>query len=62
LVATTTVIAIIGTALPFTPPGAWLGFVPLPPAYWIAMAVIVLGYAVLTHLAKVWFIRRYGSS
>ena len=62
LIATTIVIALTGIALPFTPLGAWLGFVPLPPAYWIAIALIVPGYAVLTHLAKTWFIKRYGLS
>ena len=62
LIATTIVIAATGMALPFTPLGAWLGFVPLPPAYWIALALIVPGYAIATHLAKTWFIARYGMS
>ena len=62
LILTTIVIACIGMALPFTAVGAFVGFVPLPPGYWVALAAIIPGYAVLTHLAKSWFIRRYGLS
>ena len=35
LITTTIIIAAIGIALPFTWLGGFLGFVPLPPAYWI---------------------------
>ena len=27
--------------------------------YWIALCLILLSYAVLTHLMKTWFIRRF---
>jgi Mg2+-importing ATPase len=37
-----------------------LGFVPPPPLYWIAVLAILLSYAVLTHLMKTWFVRRFG--
>jgi Mg2+-importing ATPase len=60
LITTTIVIAAIGIFLPFSWLGGLLGFVPLPPAYWIALALILPSYVVLTHFAKVWFIRRYG--
>jgi Mg2+-importing ATPase len=62
LIATTILIAAIGMALPFTPLSGFLGFVPLPPAYWIALGLIIPSYVVLTHLMKTWFIRRYGLS
>jgi P-type Mg2+ transporter len=55
-------IAAIERALPFTPIGAYLGFVPLPPLYWVAIAIILPSYDVLTHLMKGWFIRQYGLS
>ena len=35
LITTTIIIAAIGIALPFTWLGGFLGFVPLPPAYWV---------------------------
>ena len=32
----------------------------LPPLYWPFVAAMLVGYAALTHLLKVWFIRRWG--
>ena len=62
LITTTVIIAAIGIALPFTSLGGFLGFVPLPPAYWIALCLILMSYVVLTHFVKTWFIRRFGFS
>ena len=62
LITTTIIIAAIGMALPFTPLGGFLGFVPLPPAYWLALGLILVSYVVLTHFVKTWFIRRFGLS
>ena len=60
LITTTIIIAAIGIALPFTWLGGFLGFVPLPYAYWIALSLILLSYVILTHFVKTWFIRRFG--
>jgi P-type Mg2+ transporter len=60
LITTTIIIAAIGIALPFSGLGGFLGFVPLPPAYWIALCLILLSYVILTHFVKTWFIRRFG--
>ncbi len=60
VIATSLVIAAVGIILPYTWLGGSLGFVPLPPAYWIVLCFILLGYAVLTHLMKTWFCRRFG--
>ena len=60
VIATSLVIAAVGIVLPFTPIGTTLGFVPLPAGYWLPIGLILLGYAVLTHLMKSWFIRRFG--
>jgi P-type Mg2+ transporter len=60
LIATSLVIAAVGILLPVTPAGAALGFVSLPWAYWPAIAGFLAAYAVLAHLAKVWFARRFG--
>ena len=57
---TTIVICTIGIALPYTVVGTSLGFVPLPPLYWPLVALILTSYAVLTHLVKTWFVRRWG--
>jgi P-type Mg2+ transporter len=60
MIATTVIICLIGIALPFTWAGGALGFVPLPTLYWPLVAAMMLSYAVLTHLVKVWFVRRWG--
>ena len=60
LITTTVLICCIGVALPFTSVGAALGLVPLPALYWPLLAVMVAAYAVLTHLAKLRFVRRWG--
>ena len=60
LITTSLIIAAAGIAMPFTWLGAFLGFISLPPIYWIALLLILLSYAVLTHLMKTWFVRRFG--
>jgi len=60
LIMTSVVICMVGIALPFTHVGASLGFVPLPRLYWPVVLAIIACYAVLTHLTKVWFVRRWG--
>ncbi len=62
LITTTIIIAAVGIALPFSWLGNFLGFVPLPPGYWLAICIILPTYVVLTHLVKTWFIRRFGLS
>jgi len=62
LITTTIAIAAIGIALPFSWLAGFLGFVPLPPAYWIVLGLILPSYVILTHVVKTWFIRRFGLS
>ena len=37
-----------------------LWFVPFPSLYWLYLAIMLLGYAMLTQVVKTWFIRRFG--
>jgi Mg2+-importing ATPase len=60
LITTSLIIAGIGIVIPFTRLGHFLGFVRLPPGYWIGLCLILVGYAILTHLMKSWFVRRFG--
>jgi Mg2+-importing ATPase len=60
LIGTTIIISLVGIVLPFTVAGATLGFTPLPALYWPLVATMLLSYSVLTHLVKVWFVRRWG--
>jgi Mg2+-importing ATPase len=60
LIVTTLLVCAVGISLPFTWAGGALGFVPLPWLYWPLVAAMLLSYAILTHLVKVWFVRRWG--
>ena len=60
LIMTTIVIVAIGSVIPYTFVGAALGFQPLPLLYWPLLAAMMLGYALLTHLVKTWFVHRWG--
>jgi Mg2+-importing ATPase len=60
LITTTIVIAAIAIAIPYSWLGPFLGFVALPPTYWIALCMILLSYVTLTHLMKTWFVRMFG--
>ncbi len=62
LITTTVIIVAIGIALPFSWLGGFLGFVPLPRGYWIALSLILMSYVILTLFVKTWFIRRFGLS
>jgi Mg2+-importing ATPase len=54
----TTGVALVGVALPYTPVGAYLGFVPLPGLYWPLMVLTLACYVVLTQVVKTWLLNR----
>jgi Mg2+-importing ATPase len=60
LLTTSLVISIVGIWLPTSWLGGALGFTPLPGHYWPLVALILIAYAVLTHVVKVWFVRKWG--
>ena len=60
LITTSLIIAAVGIAIPFSWLGPTLGFVHLPAGYWLPLGGILLSYAILTHLMKTWFVRRFG--
>lgn len=60
LITTSLVVCAVGIWLPFSPLANAFGFKPLPPLYWPIIAGFLLAYAILTHLVKSWFIRRWG--
>jgi P-type Mg2+ transporter len=47
--------------VPYTPVGAFFGFVPPPLTFYLALAGILGAYAVLAETVKRWFYKRYGS-
>ena len=53
-------LSVISFALivPYTPVGAFFGFEPLPPAFYLALAGILGAYALLAETVKKWFYKR----
>jgi Mg2+-importing ATPase len=60
LIVTSIVIVTVGALLTVSPLADALGFVPLPPLYWLLLAIMLACYVVLTQLIKSWFYRRFG--
>jgi len=49
-------------ALPFTPMGAYFGFVALPPLFFLILLGMVLGYLLAVELVKRWFYQRFAAA
>ena len=60
LILTSIIIVAVGAGLTVSPLAGALGFVALPPRYWLLLTVILVCYVVLTQLMKTWFYRRFG--
>ncbi len=60
LISATIIVCFVGIVLPYTWAGENLGFTTLPHTYWFILAGMLLTYAILTHLVKTWFIRKWG--
>jgi len=60
LVLTSLAIVVVGAWLTVSPLATTLGFVALPPSFWLFLAAMLLGYALLTQVVKTWFVRRFG--
>jgi Mg2+-importing ATPase len=60
LIFTSLAIVAVGAYLPFSPLAKWLGFVPLPPLYWLFLLGMLIAYVVLTQVIKTWFVKKFG--
>ena len=60
LIATSLLVLAVGAGLTVSPLAGALGFVPLPPLYWLLLGIMLPCYLVLTQLVKTWFYRRFG--
>ncbi len=58
LILTSIAIMAVGAALPFSPLALFLGFVPLPSAFWGWIGLTLLAYVALTQLIKAYLIRK----
>ena len=59
LAATTILIVIVGLLLPFSPLAGRLGFVPLPVAFFLFLAGVVLIYLILVEMVKARLVRSF---
>ena len=55
---TTILIMGIGAYLPYSPLAVPLGFVPLPPLFWLILLATLLCYVGITQVIKTWLIRK----
>ena len=60
LVMTSLGVVIIGAVLPFTPLGAYFGFVAPPAKFYFILAAMVVAYLIIVETAKRYFYRRFG--
>jgi Mg2+-importing ATPase len=51
----------IGTWLPYSSLGHFIGLYPLPGTFFLWLALFSLTYCVLTHLVKTWFYKHFGT-
>ncbi len=58
LIVSSLIIVAVGAWLTVSPLADALGFVPLPPLYWLLLAVMLVCYVILTQVVKTWVIRR----
>jgi Mg2+-importing ATPase len=61
LTATSLAIVAVATALPYTPLGTRLGFVPLPGVFFLILAGMTVAYLGLVQVVKTWFYRRFAT-
>lgn len=59
LMISSLLIVTIATLLTILPIGDALGFVPLPPLYWLILAGMMIGYIILTQVVKTWFAHKF---
>jgi Mg2+-importing ATPase len=61
LIFTSIIIVAVGAWLTVSPLAETLGFVALPPLYWLLLAGLLVCYVLLTQVVKTWFYRKYGT-
>jgi Mg2+-importing ATPase len=61
MLLTTMGIMAIGTWLPYSSLGHFIGLYPLPGTFFLWLALFSLTYCVLTHLVKTWFYKHFGT-
>ncbi|MFB3925468.1 MAG: magnesium-translocating P-type ATPase [Syntrophales bacterium] len=61
LTACSLAVVAVASLLPFTPAGAYLGFVEPPASFFVILVAILLSYLLAVEWIKQWFFRRYAA-
>lgn len=59
VVASTSLVMLIGVMIPFTPLAGMLSLTPLPPSYFLWLIGILVAYSLLTQFFKGWYIKKF---
>jgi len=59
LIATSLAVVALAAVIPFTPAGAYFGFVPPPAGFYAILALMVVAYLMIVELAKRYFYRHF---
>lgn len=59
LIFSSVIIVAVATYLTISPLAATLGFVSLPPLYWLILSIMLLCYIVLVQIVKNWFVHKF---
>lgn len=62
LTATSLGVVLLAIVFPYTPAGAWFGFVPLPASFLAVLAAMTVAYLVLAEFVKRRFYRHYATA
>ena len=62
MMITTISIMLFAGWLPYSPLASLFGLVPLPAIFWAWITGFLLSYSVITHLVKVWFLKKFGDN
>lgn len=60
IILTSIAIVALGAWLTISPFAKTLGFVQLPPLYWLLLLGLMIAYVLLTQAVKTWFYKKYG--
>jgi P-type Mg2+ transporter len=60
LITSSLIIIAVGAWLTVSPLAETLGFVTLPPLYWLLLAIMLVCYVILTQIIKTWFFHKFG--
>jgi len=59
LILASLIVCLVGIGLVLSPFATYLGFVELPPLYWVFLIFVLLAYFALAQLVKTWYVKNF---